>query len=363
MSGWVKIAVGFLLAGVFSGIGFTAGQFVTTDVAQTIIAQHTFNPATVLPPFLLGANAANQKVPNFNADVLDGEDGSAYHDATLLTGTAADARLSTNVPLKNAANVFTLPQTLSPTTVTPPLVLGANALNQKVIGLNADQLEGQEGAFYQNATNTNAGTLADARLSTNIPLKNAANVFTAQQQINPSTGVPPFVLNANAQNRKVVGLEADRLDGEEAANFQQASTARNAVTDVAVVKVGSEAITNSIVLQADDHLFLPITTGAWAFQFNVAISDPAANGTILTLKQGTGLTGCAITWGLSQGYAIPTAFNTTIAVSGSSVFSLAGGVRNCVGSGNIELWWSPNVVSATPVTMIDRSSAWAHKDM
>jgi len=48
-----------------------------------------------------------------------------------------------------------------------------------VTNLNADLLDSQSGAFYQNATNTNAGTLADARLSSNIPRLNTSNIFTA----------------------------------------------------------------------------------------------------------------------------------------------------------------------------------------
>ncbi len=45
--------------------------------------------------------------------------------------------------------------------------------------LNADLLDGQHGSFYQNADNLTAGTLGDARLSANVVLQNAANVFTA----------------------------------------------------------------------------------------------------------------------------------------------------------------------------------------
>jgi 6-phosphogluconolactonase (cycloisomerase 2 family) len=52
-------------------------------------------------------------------------------------------------------------------------------------GVNAAQLNGQAASFYTNASSISSGTLADARLSSNIALKNSANAFT-------STGVTSF---------------------------------------------------------------------------------------------------------------------------------------------------------------------------
>jgi hypothetical protein len=43
---------------------------------------------------------------------------------------------------------------------------------------NATQLNGQSALFYQNAANLNSGLLADARLSTNIPRLDASNIFS-----------------------------------------------------------------------------------------------------------------------------------------------------------------------------------------
>lgn len=49
-------------------------------------------------------------------------------------------------------------------------------------GLNADQLDGQHGAFYRNASNLDAGTIGDARLPGTVPHTDEANSFTALQQ-------------------------------------------------------------------------------------------------------------------------------------------------------------------------------------
>lgn len=44
--------------------------------------------------------------------------------------------------------------------------------------VNADMLDGQHGAFYQNAGNLNAGTLLDARLSLNVPRLDGSQSFS-----------------------------------------------------------------------------------------------------------------------------------------------------------------------------------------
>ena len=53
-------------------------QFVHIKSPRTITAVHTYNPIAAGPPFVLGANAASQKVINFNADLLDGLSSAAF---------------------------------------------------------------------------------------------------------------------------------------------------------------------------------------------------------------------------------------------------------------------------------------------
>jgi len=61
--------------GSISGLGDDDHpHYVHNTVARTITAQHTFAPATAVPPFVLGANALGQKVIGFNADLLNGQD-------------------------------------------------------------------------------------------------------------------------------------------------------------------------------------------------------------------------------------------------------------------------------------------------
>jgi hypothetical protein len=86
-----------------SGSGSGSGTNGADSYTQTGLI--TFNRQPSLPPFAITAPSA--KVANLDADLLDGQNGTDYHDASLLTGALADARLSSNVPLKNGTNAFT----------------------------------------------------------------------------------------------------------------------------------------------------------------------------------------------------------------------------------------------------------------
>ncbi|MCU0722751.1 MAG: hypothetical protein MUC63_03915, partial [Planctomycetes bacterium] len=81
--------------------------------------------------------------------------------------------------------------------------------------LDADLLDGQQGAYYRDATNMNAGTLADARLSANVPLLNAANSFSQVLTSTVATGTAPFTI---ASTTRVANLNADMVDGAHAGN-------------------------------------------------------------------------------------------------------------------------------------------------
>lgn len=62
--------------------------------------------------------------------------------------------------------------------------VSADSFRGSGVGLtnvDAATLNGQNSSFYQNADNINAGTLADARLSSNVALQDAANAFALQQ--------------------------------------------------------------------------------------------------------------------------------------------------------------------------------------
>lgn len=202
-------------------------QYVHNTTARTISAVHTFNPGSAGAPFVLGANATGQKVVGLNADLLDGLDSAYLLDVTNATGTLADARLTSNVPLKNAANVFTTQQQLSRAAVADAAwsaMVNGDTNSRFVVQAGGTLAWGpgnaaQDVTLYRSAADvlktddnldalalriggtavisaaralTNvtmdgglvtSGTVVDARLSSNVPLKNVSNVFTAEQRM------------------------------------------------------------------------------------------------------------------------------------------------------------------------------------
>ncbi len=152
---------------------------------------------------LLSANSTNAAIAA-NATLLNNQSASFYTNAANLTGTVADSRLSGNVTTLGGTQVFTGSKTFS---VAPafsaagaPFSVGNTT---KVTSLNADLLDGFEGAAFSLTGHTHdagaivSGTIADVRLSSNIPKLNAANIFTAA----PSVVVPTqTVANLNSSS-------------------------------------------------------------------------------------------------------------------------------------------------------------------
>jgi hypothetical protein len=132
---------------------------------------------------------------------------TALSAGTLTSGTLSDARLSANVPLKPSANVFTTTQEVQPnvllrntgTAVNQRLWNIASAGRDLLVGPVTDDgltnrpgdlvlqgggnvIAGGLGTTPLNATQLTSGTVPDARLSANVPLLNASNVFTGPIQ-------------------------------------------------------------------------------------------------------------------------------------------------------------------------------------
>ena len=139
-------------------------QYVHNSVPRTITAQHDFAPSVAQAPFTLGVNAQGQKVTGLNADQLDGNDSTAFataghnHDHGTLTGLADDDH--TQYMHTSSSRTVSAVHTYNPSVAGAPFSLGANAAGQLVTGLNADQLDGNDGTAFATAGHTHDhGTL------------------------------------------------------------------------------------------------------------------------------------------------------------------------------------------------------------
>lgn len=146
--------------------------FISLSPSSVTLQGNTFNGAGQL----VQLNGSTQ-LPAVSGALL-----TNLNASNLASGTVPDARLSSNVPLLNAtqtwtgANNWTSP-TLS--TFTYGVVVGSLTVNdltasQYVLTNSAKKLISQSGIPATDLT----GTIADARLSSNVPLLNATNTWT-----------------------------------------------------------------------------------------------------------------------------------------------------------------------------------------
>jgi hypothetical protein len=176
----------------------TASAIVARDAsgnftAGTITASLNGNAATATTA--ITAASATTATTASNATQLNGQAASFYTTASNLTGTLADARLTSNVPRKNVPNTFT-------NSITAPAFFGNGA-----------------GLTNLDAGDIAVGTLADARLSGNVALLNSSQTYSGTPAFNGGTAsLPPFTVNSTTV---VTNLNADLLDGVSASEFFQ----------------------------------------------------------------------------------------------------------------------------------------------
>lgn len=146
-------------------------------------------------PFASYSLIAGSATTSANSTSLNGQPASFYTNAANLSaGTVSDARLSANVAQLSANGVF------SGIPAFNGGVSGASApfavdSTFRVANLNADLLDGLDSAAFATAAHTHdaaavsTGTLADARLSSNIPRLNAAANFLSGGSFGSAVGI------------------------------------------------------------------------------------------------------------------------------------------------------------------------------
>jgi hypothetical protein len=146
-----------------------AATFGSVEVAGTLLPSATginMNSLNGGNPPMYGIPSGSGLVANFNADLLDGQHDSYYLSRVNHTGTQD---VSTLVPGGDDEVLF------------------VNGGDPTWGLLEIASLSTAALANLHNASNLNAGTLDDARLSANVALENVSNVFTTAQFIRVAT--------------------------------------------------------------------------------------------------------------------------------------------------------------------------------
>jgi hypothetical protein len=186
------------------------------------------NPATALDVngivTATGFNGAGAGLTSLNAANLSGSVPSAALTsvpAGSLTGAIADARLSANVTLLNANQTFA-----GVNAMTNP----ANSFTGNGAGLtslNAANLSGSvpSAALTSVPASSLTGTIADARLSTNVALLSANQVFTGSNTFGTTLTSASLTVNNTARiqggnNWNVTGGEGDFRVGNDSFRFK-----------------------------------------------------------------------------------------------------------------------------------------------
>jgi len=266
-----------------------AGECANTTGYTTLLPRQEVT-ATPYATFAPTAGTATSAVSAANASNLNNQPGSFYQNAANLTGTLADARLSTNVPRLNVANTFVSP-------VTAPTFNGALNGNASTATLaaNASNLNGQPPSFFQNASNLNAGTLADARLSTNVPLLSANNTFTGTNTFSQNTtfqagvitqvgrigSITPDPVRLMVNNNTALTLSSGPIaSGESGLQFPNIVVGNNTVDPSnqgsAVLSGGAIGVSNSVLLGAN-HAVIAGGRGNIASNLLTTISGGSEN--------------------------------------------------------------------------------------
>lgn len=161
------------------GYSFTAEKANTADYATNTVYADTADYA-----FSTLINYVDSAKVSTNSYKLEGQASSYYKNASNInTGTLDNARLSPDVSL--------LGQTIETSEITNGTITRSDVVSNfkapyadtadyaRAVGgitdtakysKDSDKLDGQQGSFYQNASNVNAGTLSDLRLSSNVSL-------------------------------------------------------------------------------------------------------------------------------------------------------------------------------------------------
>ena len=202
-----------------------------------------------------------------------------------------------------------------------------------------------------NASNVSSGTLADARLSSNVSLLNAAQTFTALKTFNSGL-VVGNTASATAGAIRWTGSDFEGYDGLSWVSLTGGGGGGGSNVTT-IIKTSSETVNNSTTLQNDDTLKFPVgASEVWTFRFVLQ----ATSSTVADLKFAvTAPTGavCEVSYLDTETAESNAQYGcgatiTNITGNGTDdVYEITGTVTNGTTAGDVQLQWAQNTAEAT----------------
>jgi len=257
-SGVLTVTAGTGLSG---GGSVTLGASTTINLANTAVTAGTYGSATSVGQFMVDAqgriiNASNIAISgvdscstcvslqattpgtpqtgniNVSGTIIAGQfsgNGSALtsvNGSNIASGTLADARLSSNVPLKNAANTFTANQTVTGNLTATTLTQGTNAVCDNSNNCNYASTSGSAN-YIQNGTTpqtANFNITGDGTIGGNLSVTGnvTATTLNATTGINTGAGAGTQRLDASGNLVNIGTITSGLINGQtisSSANF------------------------------------------------------------------------------------------------------------------------------------------------
>ena len=208
-------------------------------------------------------------------------------------------------------------------------------------GLDADLLDGQSGAFYQSASNLNAGTIPDARIQASGVTQHQASLAIAFTQLTGSIASAQVPQAAVTQHQAALSIAASQLTGTlaDARVAQSNVTQHQAALAIAASQVTSGTFADARVAQSNvtQHqaaLAINADQASTDYADDAATTYTLGTGDAESIRRFTSASAITVTLPSStpSGWAIGDSIVVIRGGTGTLTFSSAGTIRSPGGS-------------------------------